>query len=74
VAARATIRLAPFANYYEQALTQEDLAHAARITTGTLSTIEGGRANPSWATVRRIGDALGVAASELAAWAESLER
>ncbi|MEX2448769.1 MAG: helix-turn-helix transcriptional regulator [Solirubrobacterales bacterium] len=38
--------------------TQEDLAHEADITTGTLSLIERGHANPTWGTVKSIANAL----------------
>ena len=47
-------------------LTQEQLAYAAKITTGTLSKIETGQASPAWATVRQIIAALEVSLTELA--------
>lgn len=47
-------------------ITQEDLAHEADITTGTLSLIERGHANPTWGTVKGITAALGVDIAELA--------
>lgn len=43
-----------------QSLTQEDVAHGAGITPGSLSRIEGGKSNPTWTTVERISAALGV--------------
>ncbi len=46
-------------------ITQEDLAHAADITTGTLSLIERGQANPTWGTVTRIASALGASLGEI---------
>jgi transcriptional regulator with XRE-family HTH domain len=46
--------------------TQEDLAHEAGITTGTLSKIERADSNPSWTTVERIAGALKVSLVELA--------
>lgn len=46
-------------------LTQEDLAHDADITTGTLSLIERGQANPTWSTIKGIAVALGVSMGEL---------
>jgi transcriptional regulator with XRE-family HTH domain len=46
-------------------LTQEDLAHQADVTTGTLSLIERGHANPTWGTVRSIAAALGISMGEL---------
>lgn len=49
----------------KRAATQEDLAHEADITTGTLSLIERGQANPTWDTVKKIATALGVSMGEL---------
>jgi len=46
--------------------TQEDLAHDAGITTGTLSKIERADSNPSWTTVERLARALGISLVELA--------
>jgi transcriptional regulator with XRE-family HTH domain len=46
--------------------TQEDLAHKAGITTGTLSRIERADSNPSWTTVERIARALQISLAELA--------
>lgn len=46
-------------------ITQEDLAHEADITTGTLSLIERGQANPTWGTVKGIARALGVSMGDL---------
>ncbi len=53
-----------------RSLTQEDVAIAAGITPGTLSRIEGAKANPTWTTVERIAAALSVSVTELAAAAE----
>lgn len=50
----------------KRGLSQEDLAHAAGVTTGTVSTIERGNSNPTWGTVKRIAQALGVTIVELA--------
>jgi transcriptional regulator with XRE-family HTH domain len=47
-------------------LTQEDLAGAAGITVRTLSQLETGNANPTWATVGDVARALGVSIAELA--------
>jgi transcriptional regulator with XRE-family HTH domain len=47
-------------------LTQEDLAEAAGITVRTLSQLETGNANPTWATVGDIARALGVSIADLA--------
>lgn len=57
----------------KRGVTQEDLAHDAGITTGTLSLIERGQSNPTWGTVRSIARALGVSMSELAKVAHKLE-
>lgn len=46
-------------------MTQEDLAHAAGVTTGTLSLVERGHANPTWGTVTNIAAALNVSMGEL---------
>jgi transcriptional regulator with XRE-family HTH domain len=50
--------------------TQETAAARARIAVPTLSHIEAGHANPTWATVGDIAAALGVSISELARLAE----
>ncbi len=49
----------------KRGITQEDLAHDADITTGTLSLIERGHANPTWGTVKGIVAAIGVSMEEL---------
>jgi XRE family transcriptional regulator, regulator of sulfur utilization len=54
--------------------TQEDLAHEADITTGTLSLIERGHANPTWGTLKGIAAALGVSMGELGKLADKLDR
>jgi transcriptional regulator with XRE-family HTH domain len=54
-------------------LTQESLAERAGLTGRTLSAIETGNANPTWATVRDIAAALGVSISELARLSEKHE-
>jgi len=56
----------------KRSVTQEALAHEAGITTGTLSLIERGKSNPSWGTVGRIADALGVSMVEVSMLAERL--
>jgi transcriptional regulator with XRE-family HTH domain len=50
--------------------TQEAVAQRADIAIPTLSLIEGGNANPTWATVRDIAAALGVSIGELAKLSE----
>ncbi|MDX6626588.1 MAG: Helix-turn-helix domain [Solirubrobacterales bacterium] len=57
----------------ERELTQETLAEKADLTGRTLSAIETGTANPTWATVRDIAAALGVPLREIAELAESYE-
>lgn len=55
-------------------LTQEDLAHEADITTGTLSLIERGHANPTWGTLKGIAAALGISMGDVGRLADRLER
>jgi transcriptional regulator with XRE-family HTH domain len=57
----------------KRGMTQEALAADANTTLSTLSVIERGRANPTWATVRDIATALGVSISELAKRSEKHE-
>lgn len=54
----------------KRGLSQEDLAHEAGITTGSLSMIERGRRNPTWGTVKAIAAALDVSIGKLDALAE----
>lgn len=58
----------------KRGVTQEDLAHDAGVTTGTLSLIERGKSNPAWGTVKSIAAALGVTVAEVAKLAEKHER
>lgn len=53
--------------------TQAAVAERAGIAVPTLSMIEGGNSNPTWATVRDIAAALGVSMSDLAKLAERHE-
>jgi transcriptional regulator with XRE-family HTH domain len=53
--------------------TQETLAEQAGIAIPTLSHIESGHANPTWATARDIAAALGVSITELAKLSEKHE-
>lgn len=57
----------------ERSMTQEALAHAARITVGHLSTIERGHSNPTWATVKAVASALDLSLTEVAAVALRFE-
>ncbi|MGB7684392.1 MAG: helix-turn-helix transcriptional regulator [Solirubrobacterales bacterium] len=54
-------------------LAQEALATKAGLTGRTVSAIETGTANPTWATVRDIAAALGVSVAKLATLAEKHE-
>jgi transcriptional regulator with XRE-family HTH domain len=52
--------------------TQTGLADKAGVADPTLSMIERGHSNPTWATVRDIADALGVSMGQLAKLADKL--
>ncbi|HEY5054371.1 MAG TPA: helix-turn-helix transcriptional regulator [Solirubrobacterales bacterium] len=56
----------------KRGLTQEDLAHEAGVTTGTLSLIERGHANPTWSTLKGVAAALGVSMADLSKLSETL--
>lgn len=58
----------------EQNLSQEALAYAAGVTSGTLSLIERGRSNPTWGTTKGIAAALDVSIGELAKISEGFEK
>jgi transcriptional regulator with XRE-family HTH domain len=58
----------------KRGMTQEDLAHASGITTGTLSLIERGHANPTWGTLKGIANALGISMGDMGSLADGLER
>jgi transcriptional regulator with XRE-family HTH domain len=49
----------------DKGFTQEAVAHGAGLTVGSYARIERGESNPSWITVTRIVDALGVSLGEL---------
>lgn len=51
-----------------------DLAREAGVSTKTVSQLEFGRQLPTFRTIRRISEALGVAPREVAEFAEALER
>lgn len=57
----------------ERGVSQEALAHAAGVTSGTLSLIERGLSNPTWGTVKGIASALEVDIANLAALSLKLE-
>lgn len=54
-------------------LSQEALAERAGLTGRTLSALETGNANPTWATARDLAAALGVSIGELARLSEKYE-
>jgi transcriptional regulator with XRE-family HTH domain len=54
--------------------TQASLADRAGMAEPTISHIEAGHANPTWATVRDLAAALGVSVRELAKLAERHEK
>ena len=54
-------------------MTQEAVAHEAGITASTLSVIERGESNPTWATVRRIATALNVSIVDVATLAHGFK-
>jgi transcriptional regulator with XRE-family HTH domain len=56
----------------QRKLTQEDLAHAAGITVTALVRIETSKANPTWATVRKIAIGLAVSVGQIADLADRL--
>lgn len=58
----------------ERRVTQEALAYNAGLSVGTLGRIEVARTAPSWDSVRRIIDALGVSLRELADAIDAQER
>lgn len=55
-------------------LSQEELARASGLHPTYISGIERGLRNPTWKSLGRVCDALGVRLSELATLAEALER
>ena len=54
--------------------TQEALAQETGITVGHLSMIERGLANPTWGTIGRIADGLGVSLADVAKLADRARR
>ncbi|MEA2448991.1 MAG: hypothetical protein QOG63_923 [Thermoleophilaceae bacterium] len=57
----------------QRELSQEELAHASGLHPTYLSGIERGARNPTWRSLGRVCDALGVRLSDLAAHAEQLD-
>lgn len=58
----------------KRGLTQEEVAHEAGITTGSLSLIERGQRNPSWGTVNRIAVALDSSMGEVGKLADKFQK
>jgi transcriptional regulator with XRE-family HTH domain len=54
-------------------LSQEELAHASGLHPTYLSGIERGQRNPTWRSLGRVSEALGVRMSELAELAERFD-
>ncbi|HYP56407.1 MAG TPA: helix-turn-helix transcriptional regulator [Solirubrobacterales bacterium] len=52
--------------------TQEEIGEAAGLTGATVSLIERGHANPTWATVRDLAEALDIPMGQLAKLADKL--
>jgi transcriptional regulator with XRE-family HTH domain len=57
----------------DRLLSLKDVAEAAGVTKKTIIQVELGRQRPSYATMRRLSDALGVPAGEIAEFAAVLE-
>lgn len=57
----------------ELSLTQETLANNTDLHQRWISNVETGKRNPSYASLRRLADGLGLSASELLARAEQIE-
>ena len=58
----------------ELSRTQEQLANDSGLHQRWISNVETGKRNPSYASLRRLADALGLTTSELIAAAEGIER
>jgi DNA-binding XRE family transcriptional regulator len=56
----------------DRGYTQEDIAYAAELTSGTYGHIERGKTNPTWTTITKIARALDITLAELAATAEAV--
>ncbi|HEX5988970.1 MAG TPA: helix-turn-helix transcriptional regulator [Solirubrobacterales bacterium] len=55
-------------------LNQAELARLVEVDPSQMSRLEKGKGNPSWGTMRRIAEALGVELADLAALAEDFEQ
>jgi transcriptional regulator with XRE-family HTH domain len=65
--------LAVKARRAELDLTQEQLANDTELHQRWISNVETGKRNPSYGSLRRLADGLGLSASELLARAEQIE-
>jgi transcriptional regulator with XRE-family HTH domain len=54
----------------ERKISRESIAHGANVSLTTISSIERGKSNPTWMTVRGIANALGISMTELIARVE----
>lgn len=70
---QAALGTAVAARRAELGLTQEQLANASELHQRWISNIETGKRNPSYASLRRLADALELTTSELLALAEAIE-
>jgi transcriptional regulator with XRE-family HTH domain len=66
--------LAVKARRRELGITQEALANDTDLHQRWISNVENGKRNPSYASLRRLAEGLGLSASELIARAEQLEQ
>jgi transcriptional regulator with XRE-family HTH domain len=66
--------LAVKARRQELGITQETLANDTQLHQRWISNVETGKRNPSYASLRRLAEGLGLSASELIARAEQVER
>lgn len=57
----------------ERGFTQEDIAYAANLTSGTYGHIERGKTNPTWTTIKKIAQALEISLTDLAEAAEAAD-
>jgi transcriptional regulator with XRE-family HTH domain len=58
----------------QRGVTQEDLAHDAQVTTGTLSKLERGQSDPAFSTIVKVAAALGVCLGEIGAAVDAEQR
>lgn len=61
------------ARRHERGITQETLANDTDLHQRWISNVENGKRNPSYASLRRLADGLGLSVSELIARAEQIE-